>query len=122
MRHIDAACPPGQGSHAGLQVKLAILVATFVLLISLVARAEFPADSESGDFNFDGHSDYRLPSNHPGNQCEWWEYYIYDPSINSHRLIETDFCKEQFDLERKLVISRISGGMAGLIYKIRHFR
>ena len=39
-----------------------------------------------------------------------------------HRLVETSLCKEQFDAERKLVRSEVSGGMAGAIYAIRYFR
>jgi hypothetical protein len=99
-------------------VKLIMLIGA-VVLMSFGARAQ---DRETGDFNFDGHLDYREPSGEPGNQCGWWRYYIYDPSVSQHRSVETSLCKEQFDAERKLVRSEVSGGMAGLIYAIRYFR
>jgi len=91
-------------------------------LFSSVALAETPPKQEEGDLNFDGHADYRLKSEQPGNQCGWWNYYLFDPVIQRHRLIETGFCKEQFDSENKLVKTQISGGMVGLIYKTSHFR
>ena len=118
--------PPYAGFQVSLDVrqhvKLVISLTTFVLLGAIVARGEFPEGSESGDYNFDGHLDYREQTEHPGNQCEWWDYYLFDPALDSYRLVETDFCKEQFDSAKKLVISRINGGMAGLIYKIEHSR
>ena len=86
------------------------------------AHSEAPPEREVGDYNFDGHEDYRVPSDYPGNQCGWWDYYLFDPDAQSYRLVETGFCKERFDSQRKLVTTRVNGGMAGLIHAIRQFR
>jgi hypothetical protein len=99
-------------------MKLITLIGVAVLISSAVGAQ----NREMGDFNFDGHMDYRESSQEPGNQCGWSRYYIYDPSVSQHRSVETSLCKEQFDAERKLVRSEVSGGMAGLIYAIRYFR
>jgi hypothetical protein len=91
----------------------------------LLAQAAFSQDDplrEDGDYNFDGYQDYRLQSATPGNQCGWWDYFLFDPITSEHQAVATAFCKEQFDAERKLVKTSISGGMAGLIYARRHFR
>lgn len=77
---------------------------------------------ETGDYNFDGHLDYRLPSQTPGNQCGWWNYFIFDLSARQHRAVEATFCKEEFDRVERLVKTRVNGGMAGYIYAIHHFR
>ena len=77
---------------------------------------------ESGDYNFDGHTDYREPSATPGNRCGWWNYYIYEVLSRQHRPVETAFCGEVFDPVDKLVKTYVSGGMAGYLYTIRHFR
>ena len=77
---------------------------------------------ESGDFNFDGHLDYRDPSQSPGNRCGWWDYHLYDISSREHRAVETAFCGETFDPVEKLVRTYLSGGMAGYVYTVRHFR
>lgn len=97
---------------------------TSILLGSFlgIAIAQPPASRESGDYNFDGYVDYRKLTEQPGNQCGWWEYFLYDPEIKDHRPVETAFCKEEFDSDRKLVLTRVNGGMAGLIYAVRHFR
>ena len=97
-------------------------LAVSLTFCSSVALAESPPNREDGDFNFDGHADYRLLSEHPGNQCGWWDYYLFDPATQRHRLVDTGFCKEEFDSQNKLVRTQISGGMAGLIYKTSHFR
>lgn len=104
------------------RVKSAQTLAVYLTLNLSVAQGEVAREREDGDYNFDGHEDYRLESEHPGNQCGWWDYYLFDPGTRSHRLVETGFCKEQFDSQRMLVITQISGGMAGLIYAIRHYR
>jgi hypothetical protein len=85
------------------------------------ASQEAPA-RESGDYNFDGHLDYRVPAESPGNQCGWWSYFIFDAESGEHRAVETAFCKEEFDAVDKLVKTRVSGGMAGYVYAVRHFR
>ncbi len=95
-----------------------------LLLVSSTSQAlaEHRPEREAGDYNFDGYPDYRVMREQPGNQCGWFDYYLYDPAIRKHRFVETAFCKEQFDEARKLVTTRVSGGMAGLIYMIRRFR
>ena len=77
---------------------------------------------ETGDYNFDGHLDYRLPSETPGNQCGWWNYFIFDVSIGHHRAVEASFCKEDFDSVKSWSRPGSTVGMAGQIYAIRHFR
>ena len=117
-RRADERSAPPLTCSVRRHMKLITLIGAAVLMSS----AAVAQDRETGDFNFDGHMDYREPSREPGNQCGWWRYYIYDPSVSQHRSVETSLCKEQFDAERKLVRSEVSGGMAGLIYAIRHFR
>jgi hypothetical protein len=95
---------------------------TFIGVAVLICSTARAQNRETGDFNFDGHMDYRESSQERGNQCGWWRYYIYDASISQHRAVETSLCKEQFDAERKLVRSEVSGWMAGLIYAIHYFR
>ena len=94
----------------------------FAALSMASAWSNSPAEKETGDFNFDGHEDYRIVSDEPGNQCGWFEYFLFDPSTSEHRHVDTNFCKEEFDAEQKLVVTRVNGGMAGLIYAVRHFR
>ncbi len=89
--------------------------------VGTAASQEIPK-RESGDYNFDGHMDYRDPAATPGNRCGWWNYFIYDASSGQHRAVETAFCGEVFDPVDKLVKTYVSGGMAGYIYSIRHFR
>jgi hypothetical protein len=96
-----------------------IVIVGAALLMSSIVRAQH---RETGDFNFDGHMDYREPVPESGNQCGWWQYFIYDDSTSQHRFVETSLCKKQFDADHKLVRSEISGGMAGAIYAIRCFR
>lgn len=100
----------------------AVIACILLVFGSLIALADAADDRETGDYNFDGHVDYRLRSKEPGNQCGWWQYFLYDPDIGDHRPVETAFCKEEFDSGRKLVLTRVNGGMAGLIYAVRHFR
>ena len=87
-------------------------------LATSIASGDTPVAKEFGDFNFDGHEDYRIVSEQPGNQCGWYDYFLFDPVANEHRYVETSFCKEEFDAEQKLVKTRVNGGMAGLIYAI----
>jgi len=94
-----------------------------VLLCTLLpgyVSAERPI--ETGDFNFDAHEDYRQQAAEPGNQCGWWEYYLYDPSLGEHRYVVTSFCRESFDPEKRQVTTFVSGGMVGRIYEKRRYR
>jgi hypothetical protein len=96
----------------------------FVLLSSHLATAaaqEAPT-REVGDYNFDGHMDYRDPAAAPGNRCGWWDYYLYDASSGQHRAVDTAFCGEVFEAAEELVKTYSSGGMAGYLFSIRHFR
>jgi len=94
----------------------------FALISPQIAGAKERLEREAGDYNFDGHTDYRQQSAEPGNQCGWWDYYLFDESIGEHRFVETSFCREEFDPSNKLVETYVSGGMVGRIYTIRHFR
>ena len=93
-----------------------------LLLLATTAVSQDAPAREDGDYNFDGYSDYRLPAEGPGNQCGWWNYFIFDPAISDYRPVSTSLCREEFDAEQKLVRSLVTGGMAGLIYTMRYFR
>ena len=97
------------------------LLVGYLACVGPAAGQETP-QREIGDYNFDGHADYREPSPTPGNGCGWWNYYLYDVSSGQHRFVETAFCGEVFDPVEKLVKTYVSGGMAGYVYAIRHFR
>lgn len=103
-------------------MKLITFTPVALFLFASGAVSQSGGDRQTGDYNFDGHLDYRQQSEQPGNQCGWWDYFIYDPEIDDFRPVETNLCKEEFDSERKLVVTRVNGGKAGLIYAIRHFR
>src|SRR5512145_3158578 len=89
------------------------------LLWFSTANSQNAPTRETGDYNFDGHLDYRVPAESPGNQCGWWKYFIFDASVREHRAVETAFCKEEFDAAERLVKTRVNGGMAGYIFTIR---
>jgi hypothetical protein len=99
-----------------------IVLAVIVILIGHEPLWAQEPGREIGDYNFDGHLDYRQASKNPGNQCGWWEYFIFDESVGEYRFIETALCKEQFDPVAKLVKTRASGGMAGDVYVVRHLK
>jgi len=101
--------------------RIALLWLVSVAYVGTAAGQETPK-RESGDYNFDGHVDFREPSATPGNRCGWWDYYIYDVSSGQHRAVDTAFCGEVFDPVEKLVKTYVRGGMAGYLYAIRHFR
>jgi hypothetical protein len=103
-------------------VKLVTLFILGAILEASAAFAQSAGGRETSDYNFEGHLDFRVQSQQPGNQCGWWTYYLYDVEADDYRLVETALCKEQFDSEQELVLTRVNGGMAGLIYTIRHFR
>lgn len=94
-----------------------------VMLLCLgTAQGQEAPKRETGDYNFDGHLDYRVPADTPGNQCGWWNYFIFDASAGVHRAVETAFCREEFNPVKKLVKTKVNGGMAGNVYAIRYFR
>ncbi len=103
-------------------MKIVTILVLAILLGLPYARGQDVQTSEKGDFNFDGHQDYRQQAANPGNQCGWWDYFIFDEALGKHRLVETSFCKEEFDAATRVVKTRVSGGMAGDIYVIRYFR
>lgn len=110
--------------NAGVRQHLNHIASLWLVSFACVGSAagqEIPT-RESGDYNFDGHMDYRDPSATPGNRCGWWDYYIYDVSSGQHRAVETAFCGEVFDPVEKLVKTYVGGGMAGYLYAVRHFR
>lgn len=58
-----------------------IVCSVFLILLSSALSAEI----EKGDFNFDGHEDYRVLKKTDGN-LRYYDHYIFSPSTGKHVL------------------------------------
>jgi len=72
---------------------------------------------ESGDFNFDGHEDYRIFVM-PNGKTTIWEYYLFNPVAKKFEESESLFSLSNpiFDSESKTVKTYMPGGHSGKIY------
>ena len=92
-------------------------IAIAICLVCIVCLAQEKGDIQRGDFNFDGHEDYRVFVMPNGRRMEW-EHFLFDPNTKEHtsyKELDT-LWNTTFNPTNKTVSTYANGGHAGQIY------
>jgi hypothetical protein len=88
-----------------------------------IPLSTFAAEREIGDYNFDGHADYRLYRKSNGKQ-HYYDHYLYDPQTKQHAVSGalSALFNPQFEPDTKEIHCIWPGGHSGKIFYREDYR
>jgi hypothetical protein len=87
------------------------------LLLSATQLSTYAAERERGDYNFDGHEDYRVYRESNGKQ-HYYDHFLYEPRTKKYVRSEalSALFNPQFDADTKEIRCIWPGGHSGKIF------
>jgi hypothetical protein len=81
------------------------------------------AERETGDYNFDGHEDYRVYRESDGKQ-HYYDFYLFDPRTRKYVFSKelSQLFNPQFDATTREIHCYSPGGHGGAIFRREDYR
>ena len=83
----------------------------------------YAADRETGDYNFDGHEDYREYRESNGKE-HYYDFYLYNPLTKKYVYSDelSGLCNPSFDSSKKEIHCIWPGGHSGALYSEEDYK